>query len=327
VKNRSHPLASALLLPLRVRRVVLLAFVTACVEVPPVPDGESHSIQFDWPEGRAPQLDLLFVVDNTQAMAPYRERVRELGPLTAAALHRFAAGMPDVHIGVIDTNAEQLSMISDVHNNDGSRTTSYTGELGDVLAGMLDVGSSSTSAPQPLATIEHALSDATFVRPATHFWALTVSASDDHSIDSVDHYVAAMNANPVGAMATGVFPAQSPRLDAFHAAFDPWGRGLTASIDALDWSIVLEPLNIIIDGWEPCFYDVKPVEPYECSISMIEGGRETVLPPCATTPEGACWEIVPDNQCIGELGVGTTIDVRGYARRYRPHLVGECVTR
>ncbi|HUS33659.1 MAG TPA: hypothetical protein VMZ53_34395 [Kofleriaceae bacterium] len=298
--------------------------MTACVESSSVPPGESHSIQFDWPARGVPQLDLLFVVDDTPAMAPYRERILELGPLTASSLRGYSGGMPDVHIAVATETT--LSTISDVHNNDGSRTTSYRGVLDDVLASMLDVGAASSSPSQPLATIERALSRTDFVRPDTNFMTVTISANDDHSLDSVDHYVDAVKSRTQNSVAAGVFPAQSPRLEHFHEAFDPFHAGFVTTLDDSDWSVVMEPTNSIVDFLYPCFYDERPVEPYECSISMIENDVETVLPPCSSTPEGACWQIVPDPSCVGDRGIGTTIDVRGYARPYRPHLVGQCVT-
>jgi hypothetical protein len=293
-----------------------------------VPPGESHSIKFDFPTHGVPQLDLLFVVDDTPEMAPYRDRIRELGPFTAWALRDYTAGMPDVRIAVAKPWGDRLSIISDVHNNDGSRKTSYTGELGDVLADMLDVGSTSTVAPQPLATIERALSETAFVRPGTSFMSVTITGQDDHSLDSVSHYVDAMKAHDRYATATGVFPTNAARLDVFHGAFDPWGYGFTVPLDSTDWSRTMSPItDIIIDYGEPCFWDEQPIEPYDCSVSMIEDGIETVLPPCSLTPEGACWDVVPDLNCISDRGIGTTIDVRGYARLYRPHLVGECVSR
>jgi hypothetical protein len=292
-----------------------------------VPPGESHSIQFDWPTRGVPRLDLLFVVDDTPALTPHRQRIRDLGPFTAWALRDYTAGMPDVNIAVATSTGSPLRIISDVHNNDGSRRTSYEGELGDVLANMLDVGSASTSAPQPLATIEHALSETDFVRPNTSFMTVTISGEDDHSLDSVSHYVDAMKAHDRYATATGVFPASASRLDAFHEAFDPWGYGFHVPLDSTDWSRTMSPItDIIIDFWEPCFYYERPVEPYDCAISMIENDVETVLPPCSVTPTGVCWEIVPDLNCVGDEGIGPTIDVRGYARPYRPHLVGECVS-
>lgn len=305
----------------------MLALLTGCVAESTTPPGESHSIQFDWPGGHAPQLDLLFVVDNTTAMAPYHQTLLDLGPYTAGALRSASFGMPDVHVGVVDTSGGAIAMVSDVHNKDGSRRTSYTGELGDAITALLDVVPSAAAPPQPLATIERAFSDTDFMRADTNFMAVTISADDDHSLAGVDHYIAAMKALPRGAIATGIFPTLAPRLEAFHAAFDPWGQGVHVPLDG-NWGRALSPLtDTIVDGVEPCFWDEQPREPYECAISMLDdAGHETVLPPCATTPTGACWEIVVDTQCYTERGLGTTIDVRGYARQFRPHLIGECVS-
>ena len=317
-------MADGLLVPVHVR-VALLALLTGCVAESTTPPGESHSIQFDWPGGHAPQLDLLFVVDNTAAMTPYQQKLVDLGPYTASALHDFAGGMPDVHVGVVDTSGGAIAMLSDLHNNDGSRQTSYTGDLGDAITALFQLAPS-TAPPQPLATIERALSDTDFIRADTNFMTVTISADDDHSLAGVDHYVDVVKALPRGTIATGIFPTLAPRLEAFNAAFDPWGRGIHVPLDD-DWGRSLSPLDIIIDGVEPCFSDERPVEPYDCAISMVDdAGHETVLSPCAATDTGACWEIVVDPQCFSTHGLGTTIDVRGYARQFRPHLIGECVS-
>src|ERR1043165_4709607 len=115
-------MAGALLLPIYVRFAVLL-LVTGCVAESTTPPGVSHSIQFDWPGGHAPQLDLLFVVDDTAAMTPYHQKLLDLGPYTAGALKHYTSGMPDVHVGVVGTSGGAIAMLSDIHNNDGSRIT------------------------------------------------------------------------------------------------------------------------------------------------------------------------------------------------------------
>jgi hypothetical protein len=308
-------------------RFVLLALLTGCVAESTTPPGESHSIQFDWQGRRAPQVDVLFVVDDTAAMAPYRDKVLGLGPVAAWSFGAYPFGMPDLHVAVAKTSGTELSMITDVHNNDGSRRTSYEGELGSVLSTMLDVGSSSQQAPQPLATIERALAETDFIRPDTHLMTVTITANDDHSLDSVDHYVELLKARPREGLVTGVFPADAPRLQTFQSAFDPYHFGYSTTPDADNWSRTFAPLtNFTVDFIEECFWDPLP-QPYECSVSMIDDlGHEEVLPPCDDTTTGACWQMVVDRSCISSAGVCTTIDVRGYARQFRPHLIGECVS-
>jgi len=313
-----------------VRCALVALLLASCVESPSTVTGETHVVAFDWPTHGVPQLDLLFVVDDTQAMAPYRARVLALGPYAAAALHDYTAGMPDVHIGVTTTSGAPVTSISDIHNNDGSRNTSYTGDLGDTLAAMLDVGAAGDAPQQPLEAIRRALSDTDFVRPDTNVMVVTLSAGDDHSLDSVDAYVAAVKEHTRYPITAGAYPMPSPRLDAFHTATaDAWLGAYTTPLDAPGYGKAFDPItNIVIDFAEPCFeIGGGPAEPYDCSVAMVEDDVETVVPPCETTPTGACWSIVTDPICWTERGLGTTIDIRGYARLYRPHLVGQCVSR
>ena len=309
MKVGARGLAGCLLCNERMRAALLLVVVVAaCVEPASGFDGETHVVSFDWPARGVPQLDLLFVVDDSTAMAPYRERVMTLGRVGAAQLERYSAGKPDLHVGV--TSRGEVAFVTDVHRPDGSRETSFDGTLADAVAALVAVGSTSTAPNQPLAAIDVARTHA-FRRAGAHFMIVTFSASDDSSLDSVAAYAERANAT----IATGAYPLGSPRLDAFH------DRRFVDDIHAASYDRVFAPLNIIVDYGAAC---VEAVEPYDCAISMIENDRETVVPSCAHTPEGPCWNIVDDPF---ECPMQKTIDIRGYARIYRPHLFGQCVAR
>lgn len=290
------------------RAALVLAFA-ACVEpAPSTFEAETHAVPFNWPARGVPQLDVLFVVDDSTQMAPYRERVIELARSGAHHLERYGAGKPDLHVGV--TSRGEVAFVSDVHRADGSRETSFDGTLVDAMAMLVDVGSASTAPNQPLAALDLARVDP-FRRANAKLMIVTISASDDSSLDSVAAYVMRVG----DALRTGVFPPGSPRLGAFH---DP---RFVDDIDAVAYTHVFDPLDIIVDYGAACV-DVQ--SPYDCAISMLENDRETVLPSCAHSSTESCWNIVDDPI---ECPMQKTIDVRGYARIYRPHLVGQCVAR
>jgi hypothetical protein len=290
-------------------RAALLLVIAACVEPAHGYDANTHVIAFEWPARGVPQLDLLFVVDDSSGMAPYRDRVLDASRTFADALAHYGAGKPDVHAGV--TTRGDVTFVSDLHNNDGSRNTSFSGTLADALATLVDVGTAGTAPNQPLAAIDVARTAPGFRRANARLMVVTISASDDVSLDSVAAYTARLG----DAVTAGIYPAGSPRLDAFHDRF-------VDDINAVAYTHVFEPLNIIVDYGATCIDE--PASPYDCAISMLEGDRETVLPACSHTPEGPCWDIVDDPLwCPGQR----TINVRGYARIYRPHLFGQCVSR
>src|SRR5690349_18255641 len=83
------------------RYALILALLAACTE--PADDGpvaDSHVESFDVPGLPPPQLDVLIVLDDTAAMAPYVDR-------TTALLHGFeqlwstTSPRPDLHVAVV----------------------------------------------------------------------------------------------------------------------------------------------------------------------------------------------------------------------------------
>ncbi len=119
-----------------------------------------------------PNLDILFVVDNSASMIPHQEALARNFPLMMDRLAQLDGGLPNIHVGVITSdmgtsgsastvpgpsigdlsqggcagigddgilqhaNAPELSgtFISDVSDGAGGRIRNYTGELHDVFA-------------------------------------------------------------------------------------------------------------------------------------------------------------------------------------------------
>jgi hypothetical protein len=140
---------------------------------PAPPDGRSCQSEqlFAVPVRLA--LDMLLVVDESPAMAPYQEALGANLELFGRVLENLSGGLPDVHIAIVSADPLHAgvfharagcglhageSFISDVFDDaTDARVRNYDGAIGDVLAclGTLGAGGSPTAAP--LASMKAAL--------------------------------------------------------------------------------------------------------------------------------------------------------------------------
>lgn len=157
------------------------------------------------------ELDLLFVIDNSPAMAGRRDQLQAGLRRIAARLHAFPGGLPDLHVGVVTTDlgtrggpgqgacaglgddgrlralpGTSTRFLVDVVQPDGAILRNYDGDLGDALARLADVGSAGCAATQPLGAARRALSHEAnrgFRRDGAHLALIFIAASDDCSFD------------------------------------------------------------------------------------------------------------------------------------------------
>jgi hypothetical protein len=154
-----------------------------------------------------PDLDVLFVIDNSPGMLVKQNSLVASFPLMMDALASLPAGMPNLHIGVVTsdmgTSASHTpapgpatgsgpgacaglgldgalqhaspaltgNYIIDVDNGMGGRTTNYTGQLRDVFQQIASVGSSGCGFEQHLASMRRALTNPAngdFLRPTAN---------------------------------------------------------------------------------------------------------------------------------------------------------------
>lgn len=307
------------------------------------PDVQSHVARYFVPEMPAHQLDLLFVIDDTTAMAPYQDRLAELPRVTEAILSTLPGGLPDLRIGVT-TNGGELRTLPEIAepylaielHPDGAPTTNFTGSLADALAPLLDVDATSSGPNQLLDAAGRALASG-FVREDSRLEIITISATDDGSLASPADYASALEAmktDRLDVLVSGIYPPGSPRLDAFHAAFP--GRSSVTSIDRADWpSLWLPPSLPDFKFARFCFpgpLDIDPVAPgdqYDCSMSYWDHEVELApLPMCGT--EEPCWELVEDPQCDDVDNVYYPTLLRLKIRRSEvahPEVRGQCLVK
>ena len=163
-----------------------------------------------------PDLDLLFVVDNSASMTPHQEALAASFPSMMDVLSELDGGLPNLHIGVVTSdmgmsasrtppgpgaascnaygddgtlqhaNAPELSglFISDVADATGSRVRNYTGELRDVFAKVALVGADGCGFEQHLSAMKRALenpANAGFLRPGANLAVVIIGDEDDCS--------------------------------------------------------------------------------------------------------------------------------------------------
>lgn len=321
--------------------------VAACATTPDprtdAPDLTSHVATFAYSTGTyAPELDVLFVIDDTPAMAPFRAGVVASAARLAEALEPDGLPSPSLHFAVTtadaiaggalhQTAAAPHGYLSDILTPEGVRVRSYPGGLVDALAGVLDVGAASTSPNEPLEAARLALGTQGFRRPGARLVLVVIAAQDDASPADVSSYSAPwLDPAQQTTFVIGIYPRPAPRLDALLATFGQ--RGMFTAIDQADFGAVLDPLAQI---WTsslacPCAprpLDLDPATPgdqVDCSIvATLEGDTglyDQQLPACPA--EGPCWRFDP-GCCPAAPDV--EFQIVGAGLRYQPPFFGQCV--
>lgn len=324
---------------------VLALSVTACTddfERRP-PDAHSHVASYWLPEVRPPKLDLLFVIDDTTAMAPYQARLAELAGAVDSAFDASDGGIPDLRIGVT-TNGGALrrspevvgSYLYDMRKPDGTHETNFGGTLHAALASLLDVGAAGTGPSRLFDATERAIATE-LVRDDAYLGIVTLSATDDASERPSADYASAIKdakTDPTDVLVSGIYPAGATRLDTFHTAFP--SRSKVTALDEADWSRVLEQARQLFKGGLglPCMpapLDLDPEVPgdqIDCAMAYwIDGVEQGPLQHCGSG-DLPCWELVEATQ------VGCTYEpetfqmkVHGFGDPYHPEVRGQCVVK
>jgi hypothetical protein len=212
-----------------------------------------------------------------------------------------------------------------------TRVTNHGGSLGIDLVELGAVGTSG-GASAPLAAARAAIEGTPgFLRPNADLAIVIVTAHDDGSAGAVEDVVAwakALKADPSQVLVSAVYPAGSPRLDAFVDAFSERGTPLT--IDAGDYVNAMTALEVAykVILSIPCLatpLDLDPAMPgdqLDCTVELeLRDGTSRVVPEC---PGENCWHFVPDpvsctNPTGGQIAVGT------YKWPIMPTVRGQCV--
>lgn len=308
------------------RALVCLAFA-ACAAPPQSPiEGNSRVAEVEWPRGIYDALDVLIVVDDTPAMAPYVAR-------TQAMLHDLDTTWdipPDLHV-VVATSAGELRTATPVHGDFlddelapdwWSRTTNHDGTIGDDVARLGEVGTAgATNAPLD-ATLQ-ALGHSTFRRQAP-LAVIIVAASDDTSSGSPDSYASVLRnslSDPNEVIVSVVAPADAPRLAAFAAAFPNRSASATITDATYDGALaLLDELRLVSLG-AACIEAPADLAHPDCTVEIVQ--RDGAVQNVARCPGEHCWSYIPDpwNACEG----GGTIQVGPYLDAFPSTVRAQCV--
>ena len=141
---------------------------TACADAPaPGPCigsacGSQTTIRGVIPQGFNRKVDLLFVVDDTDAVAPWIENLRAGYPAMARFLENLAWGVPNLHVGFVrasrcasQTRARDCGIAAPedfIRHEPCGSVSNFAGSFADAFACMADLGTQTSCAvAQPLA--------------------------------------------------------------------------------------------------------------------------------------------------------------------------------
>jgi len=207
------------------------------------------------------ELDLLFVIDNSPAMAPRRAQLIENYRRFIAALEAIPGGLPDLHIGVVTTDvgtrgahdagpgptigtgagactsdgergnlrrlaSADVPFLVDTARPDGSRERSFTGSLADAFAQLADVGAAGCTYARPLEAIRRALlgnpvNDG-FLRPDADLAVVLLTSDDDCSFTEASFTGGTLDRARCQAGASGLVPVDE--YARFLSALEPESR-------------------------------------------------------------------------------------------------------
>ncbi len=231
---------------------LVLAVLATCAQAPAVVGSTDYETMLDLAPPAPAEIDLLFVIDSSAAMAD------EQGQLVASAGHLFDAlralptGLPDLHVGVISTDvglgtaAADLpgsqcratgddgallrgatcglagAFLTDAPDVDGGRRRNYLGPLTSAFACLADVGTGGCTYSQPLTALERAVAldrarprDQRFLRDDALLVVVMVTDDDDCSVVS-----AGLFADPDGTIVSPLGPLTDFRCFEFGVVCD-----------------------------------------------------------------------------------------------------------
>jgi hypothetical protein len=291
------------------------------------------------------ELDVLFVLDDTPAIAPHLETLRASLPLFARTFERIPRGTPSLHVRFVpaalpDAGCDAPGSRAAACGLDGESLQTdlcgarpnVSGSLADAFACLGELGATACGPARPLEAMRRALADgAAFLRDDAYLVVMIVAGADDASTTGgapapIEGYVDSLRAlkpdptnqilvsiiGPDGdgdGCASGDPGAAAPRLSAFVRAF---GRtGLFQTLCSADWSAALAPVvEETTTSTEPtCLAGLQDLDPAEAGLQadcVVEDGlAPRPIPRCDDGPP-PCWRMEASPVCPG--GWHVTID-------------------
>lgn len=323
----------------------LLALAACTAESPP-PEGEqvtSFVEQKLVPLYYNAQIDLLFVIDSSPAMAGAQQKlVAEYRAMIESLSTNGPAGLPDVHIGVTTADAvdqgrlRRGDFLADTPRFAWRREASYEGPLADAFVDRASVGAAGHALVEPFDAALRALSPSVnpgFVRADAQLYVVFLTAGDDQSATPVADVARALKmmksdpakvtvAGAFGACATDAFTATAaPRLAALFDEFPNRNVRTTLCEDLTP----LVRLRFSTSLGLPCMESVL-VQPFECNAWLADPDSDEtyLLPACSAANPDRCWELRPNPQACTS-GDGLSLHTKPAVTPFSAMLNFECV--
>ncbi|HVK89394.1 MAG TPA: vWA domain-containing protein [Kofleriaceae bacterium] len=251
-------------------------------------------------------VDILFVIDNSGSMADKQANLAANFPNFINVLNTIQGGLPDVHIGVVnsdmgvdstnDAPASAISgcsgagsngdlqtsgatitgkFISDIKQSDGTRSKNYTGDLATVFGQMAKVGAGGCGFEQHLEAMKRALNNnpvnAGFLRQEAFLAVIFIADEDDCSASSAQMF---------GPDSPSLGPLQSFRCTRFGVKCDTGGStpDQMNNVGTKDQCYSREDSQLLekVQNYVTFLKGLKPDDPKKVIVAGIMGVPEPV---------------------------------------------------
>ncbi len=264
-------------------------------------------------------LDLLFVIDDTDAITPWVDNLRAGYPAMAHLLETLPQGAPDMHVGFVraspcapQTRARDCGVTAPypfLRNERCGADSNFSGSFADTFTCMADFGTQACASAQPFQALRDVLAQPPpagwegFLRPDATLQIVIIAGRDDASGVSPLELAAtakALKRDPASSILVSVIgPAGAPRLIDLAQQFG--ANGLVTELSgnpAVALSPLTQTISVII---EPvCIAGVLDVDPAlpglqaDCTFvdTVTRDGMQTttILPACDTALP-PCWQL------------------------------------
>jgi hypothetical protein len=326
-----------------------LIAVAACTTEPPPPEGEQVTSYVDThiiPMSFNSQVDILFVIDSSPAMAAAQQKlVADYRAMIETLSHSSVGELPDVRIGVVTADAvdqgrlRRDAILADSPRFAWRREKNYDGPLADAFVPLATVGASGHTAVQPLDAVLRALSPSVnpgFVRKDAYLAVIVLTAGDDQSTTAINdaaHALKSLKSDPskvviglaAGACSDGGITATAaPRLAAFADQFPNRNTRVTLCDDLTPLAAIAGQLLKSVLG-QPCIEE-KLAEPLECNAWLADPTSDdsVLMPACSAANPDRCWELRSDPQNCPFVA-GQSLHLKPFIVPFPATLMFECV--
>lgn len=273
------------------------------------------------------KLDIVFVIDDTDAVAPWQDNLRAGYPAMARALENVEPSMPNLHVGFVrasgcapQTRAADCGIAapeSFIRHEWCASISNFSGDLAQTFGCLADFGTGACAPAQPFQALRDVLAQPPppgwqgFLRPDAYLMIVVVAGRDDASDASVADLVAfvrGMKQDPASQIMVSVIgpggdcTAESPppRLTELVQSFGANGviTGLCDHPTAVIGHLLRPIQGVIQPACISGVLDVDPSAPglqadctFEDTVTGRDGARVTTALPACDAAEPPCWRL------------------------------------